>query len=192
VPFATAVPVVARNQDGSWLLVNYLGTQGWIISFNTRRRDDLLEIPEAPNLPPLSVAPVTIIPPEVQLAEVEGVRLYVLDHRGMANELEYFWNDVLEGEVMPCEPPPFVLEFLYTREDERAFPELPRFIPRLNEGVGFINTSIDAMYTCGVVNPDIVLAARNDAINARVIFNATLDILDNIESIIRSRRVIES
>lgn len=192
VSFFSTVPVVARNQDGSWLQVNYLGTVGWVAAFNTRQREDVLTVAVAPGLPPLptfELAPgIVIIPPEVQLAEVERMRAYVLESRALANQLESFWAIVLNGEVMPCEPPPFVLDYLYSQESERAFPELPRYVPRLNEGIGFLNNSIDTLYTCGVVNPDLVIYARNEAINSRVVFDATLDILDNIESIVRRRR----
>lgn len=188
VPFYSTVPVVARNQDASWLQLNYLGTVGWVAAFNTRQLDEALSLPEAPGLPPLpSFDPSTgivIIPPEVQLAEVERMRSYVRQSRDLASTLEGFWAQVLKGEVMPCEPPPFVIDYLYSVENERAFPELPRYVPRLNEGIGFLNNSIDTLYTCGVVNPELVTYARNEAINSRVVFDATLDILDNIEAIV--------
>lgn len=188
IPFASVVPVIARNQTGEWIQVNYLGTVGWILTFNTRQRDDIMDLPQAPNLPPIETAPVVIIPPEVQLAEVERMRVFIGVNRELAVALESFWNVVLDGEVMPCEPPPFVTEYMFTIENERAFPELPRYVPRLNEGIGLLNSSIDTLYICGVVNPDLVLAARNEAINGRIIFDAQLDILDNIESIILRRR----
>lgn len=188
VPFGVIVPVRGRNQNGSWLLVNYLGLEGWINIFYTRRLPDVMAVPEIPGLPPLE-PPTTalVIPPDVQVAEIQQFRDYILSHYDFTFELEGFWAKVFEGDVMPCEPPPFVEAYLYSTDDERAFPELEYLVPRLGEGLDYINHSIETMYTCGVVNPRLVITARNDAINARFVFQATLDVLDNMEYAIRNR-----
>ena len=36
------------------------------------------------------------------------------------------------------------------------------------------------MTICGLFDPNVALRARNDAINAEVIFRANLDVLDNL------------
>ncbi|MCA9882505.1 MAG: SH3 domain-containing protein, partial [Anaerolineae bacterium] len=51
IPPSVVVPVLARNQDGSRLYVNYLGTEGWIVGFTARQRNDIMQVPQAPNLP---------------------------------------------------------------------------------------------------------------------------------------------
>jgi len=187
VPFNIIVPVIARNQNSTWLQVNHLGNVGWINSVSVRRLPNRMDIPQAPNLPPLQNSTVLIIPPEVQLAELDRLREYVTYHRNMTASLESFWAQVLLGEVMPCEPPPFAVEYLYSVDNERAVPELEYLVPRVTEALDDINASIDAMYTCGVVNPRIVLAARNNAINARLVLDASLGLVDNVEAIIRDR-----
>jgi hypothetical protein len=188
IPVDVTVPVRGRNQNGSWLLVNYLGTEGWVSAFDVREIPGVMEIPEIPGLPPISVEEETfVIPPQVQLNEIVEFKRYILSHYDFTYELEAFWAQVFRGDVMPCEPPPFVQDYLYSRQDARAFPELEFLVPRLGEGIGLINESIDAMYTCGAVNPRVVIQARNDSINARFVFDATLSIMDNIESRIRDR-----
>ncbi len=63
----------------------------------------------------------------------------------------------------------------------RQLPELQRFAPRMNQGVGYLNDSITPLRDCGMITPEAVSAARVDAINARTIFSATLGALDNLE-----------
>jgi hypothetical protein len=187
VPFNVTLPVVERNQDASWLHVNYLGRSGWM---NTAyaRTTATMETAQARNLPALEGTSFIIVPPEIQLEQVERIRTYMLDSRDLADGLAGLWWSVVEGDVMPCEPPPFVTEYLYSTQDVRELPELSRIVPQADTGISFINESIDALYTCGVVNVDVAVEARNDAINARVVFDAALSALDNVEVIVRARR----
>lgn len=184
VPPLVTVPVLARNQTATWLLVNYLGYEGWIIVFATRDRDDLMSLPEAPGLPPPDEPTVVIIPPEVQQAQVDRLRAFVLERRALASDLESFWWAVFKGEVMPCSPPPSVAQYSYSPRDIQELPELQRYLPRLSEAVDRLNAAIAPINQCGVITPSVVGDARDDAINARIIFDATLDVLENLEEFV--------
>jgi hypothetical protein len=181
VPNDNTVPLLERNQDGSWLHVNYLGYDGWVSGFNTRALPNILDVPEAPGLAPLETIPVVIIPKEVQLAQVQRLRDYINTSRTLAAHLESFWWTVYQGQVMPCSPPAFVTNYPYTDEDVRQLPELKRYIPRLGEAVDYLTAAIEPLYQCGVFDIDAVLDARNSAINAKVIFDATTGRLDDLE-----------
>src|SRR5205085_484144 len=83
-----------------------------------------------------------------------------------------FWSHVFNGDIMPCSPPEFVTAYQYESEQKRAFPELEYLVPRLTDGLDYINHAITLMSTCGVVNPKVALLGRDDAINARVVLGA--------------------
>lgn len=185
IPPSVIVPAMKRNQDASWLYVNYLGTEGWISSFTTRQRADVMQLPQAPNLPPLETIPVIVIPPELQLEQVTRFRTWTEDKLLLAQNLENFWWSVFRGEIMPCNPPAEVANYLYGDGDVQQLPELDRYAPRSVTAVRYLRDSIGAMRQCGVVQPDDVYTARNDAINAKIIFQATLEQLDNLEEQIR-------
>jgi len=67
-------------------------------------------------------------------------------------------------------------------------PELGRYAPQLNDATTYLNTSRGSLLVCGVVRPEDVYAARNSAINAKVIYDATLQRLDVLEDEINQRR----
>jgi hypothetical protein len=185
IPLDSVVPIVARNQDASWLYVNYLGDEGWISGYNARSTGDTSLIPEAPNLDPLEVIAVTIIPPEVQLAQLNQLRAYVTASRDLALALQGFWAQVYQGQIMPCEQPAFVQAYQYTSQDVQQLPELKRYVPRLETAIEALNGAIEPLTICGLFDPNVLLRARNDAINAQVIFSANLDVLDNLAKTIR-------
>ena len=185
IPHDAIVPVLARNQDASWLLVNYLGYEGWVSGYNVRSAPNPLGLPEAPNLDPLDVIPVTIIPPEVQLEQVQHLREYVTVSRDLAANLQGFWSAVYRGQIMPCQPPAFVLEYPYTAQDVQELPELRRYVPRLDTAIQELNAAIEPLTVCGTFDPSVATHARNSAINANVIFSANLDVLDTLEETIR-------
>lgn len=188
IPPLITIPILERNQNGTWLHVNYLGYDGWIAGFLIRRLPNLMDIPEAANLPALETIPVVIIPVEIQQAQVDRLRAFTILHRDLAFVLEGFWWDVFRGAVKPCEPPAAVTEYDYADQDVRELPELQRYTPRLATAIDHLNAAIDPLTICGVLSPDLVGDARDDAINARIIFNATLDQLDNLEeNIIRGQ-----
>jgi hypothetical protein len=185
IPHSSTVPIIERNQDGSWFRVNYLGTVGWIAEFTTRTPENFMQIPEADNLPP--IIPRLIIPPEVQLEEVRQLRVYVSDSHYVAAELAVLWQNVINGEVMPCTPPGFVTDYLYTEYNVQRLPELDRMVPRLDDAVVLLNASIEILNQCGVIFIDDIRDARADAINARMIFDSTLNKLDDVEDVILRR-----
>jgi len=185
VPLLSTVPVIERNQDASWLKVNYLGQVGWIVGFVTRQPEDILSAPLAAGLPPLP--PRFVIPPEIQLEQVERLRDYVTASRDVARDLSFFWDTVAKGNTMPCEPPAFVTDYLVNETDVQQLPELNRIVPRMTTAIQSINDSIDPLTQCGVIDVDVVLGARADAINARIILDNNLVQLDNVEDIIVSQ-----
>jgi hypothetical protein len=181
VPISVTVPVFERNQDGSWLFINYLGVEGWINGYGVSPILNVLDIPMAMGLPPLPTANIVIIPPQIQLEQVERLRAYTLASRDLANNLASFWFTVFQGQTMPCSPPPFVEEYLYSGQDVRELPELQRYVPRLGDANYYLNTSIELLTVCGSFDPDVIRIARNSAVNARIIYDATLGLLDNLE-----------
>ncbi len=185
LPPLIVIPVIGRNQDGSWLKVNYVGYEGWVITFTTRRRPDIMNFPEVAGLPPLDVPTVPIIPPEVQRAELNRLRDYINERRVVAQGLESFWWKVFRGEVMPCDAPPEITAYEYTVQNVRELPELLRELPRLDQAVNSMNGAIDVLNRCGVVSPEDVIRARNQSINARIIFDAALERLEILEELIR-------
>jgi hypothetical protein len=181
IPFSVTLPVLARNQDGSWLFVNYLGYQGWVVAFAGRELPDGLTVPQAVNLPPLENVPTQIIPVELQQAQVDRLRAFINERRVYAAGLESFWWRVYRGEVMPCDPPPELVDYPYTENDVRELPELQRYAPRLGTAVDYMQTSQGLLNECGVVSPQDAVTARDSAINARIIFDATLEALQALE-----------
>ena len=189
IPPLVTLPVLARNQDGSWLFVNYLGHQGWVIAFAGRSLPNVLDISQASNLPPLEGVPVIIIPVELQQAQIDRLRVFIQERRNYARDLELFWWRVFRGEIMPCDVPPEFTEYPYTGEDVRQLPELQRYIPRLREAIDFMTAARDPLLACGIISPETVGSARNASVNARVIFDATLDTLQALEeNVVQARR----
>lgn len=189
IPFSVTVPVISRNQDGSWLYINYLGYQGWVIAFAGRPVPNIMEVLPAPNLPPLENVPTVIIPEELQQAQIDRLRLFATDRLAYAQGLEGFWWRVYRGEIMPCNAPPEMLYYPYTENDVRELPELQRYAPRLVTAIDYLTTSQGLLVDCGVVSPGNVIEARDAAINARIIFNATLGSLQALEEdVVQFRR----
>ena len=185
VEIGSTVPVLFRNQDGQWLKVNYLGTIGWIVSFPTRGIDDVLQLPLAPELPELETFDVLIIPPEIQLGQVQRVRDFISPKMALAIDMRNFWDLVGRGEIMPCDAPASVASYQYSATDIQQLPELKRFLPRLELAVQTLNDAIIPLQRCGVLSHSDVRAAGNSAINAVLNFEATLGALANVEEIIR-------
>ncbi|HEX2906298.1 MAG TPA: SH3 domain-containing protein [Phototrophicaceae bacterium] len=189
VPYLLTIPVLERNQDGTWLHVNYLGYDGWIAVFAARRLPNVMDIPEAPGLPALNVPAAVIIPVEIQQAQIDRLRAFMNDRKTLAGGLEAFWWKVFRGEVMPCDAPPELTYYPYGEEDVRELPELQRYTPRVIIAIDLMKTARDPFLTCGVVAPETVIDARNAATNARVIFEVTLDSLKNLEeNVVQYRR----
>lgn len=187
-PLGVVLPILERDQIGTWFYVNYFGVGGWVNGDNLRGVENYEPIPIASGLPDIPFALALVIPLETQLSEIQEFRDYLNAQNSFANEVVVFWSNVLGYEAMPCEPPPFVLNYLYNNTDERAFPELYYLVPRLETATSALNDAITPMYTCGVKRSQIVLDARNAAINATIIYRSTLNALDNIEATITRYR----
>ena len=187
-PFGVVLPILERDRLGDWYLVTYFGTTGWVNGINLRGVDNFKSIPVASGLPEIPVASTLIIPLDIQLSEIQEFRDYLIHQDQFATDLANFWDLVLGYEVMPCEPPPFVTNYLFTRDDERAFPELEYLVPRLDTAIEFVNSAIEPLYECGVKRTQLVLDAKNAATNARIIYSATLSAINNIEIEITANR----
>ncbi len=186
IPPSVVAQAFERFDGQAWLRVNYLGNEGWIIGFTTRERPEVAALPENTTILaiPASVN-VEVIPPEVQRAQVQRLREFTQYHLGISDDLAGFWFMVQNGDVMPCDPPASVLEYAYSGRDVRELPETDRLAPRVNDGIDYLNASIGTLQQCGIIDPSDVVRARNNAINARVIFEATLPVLDDVERLIR-------
>jgi uncharacterized protein YgiM (DUF1202 family) len=187
VPFYVTLPVLGRNQDGSWVYVNYRGYVGWLSESVVRGSGDIMSAPLNINLPPLVIV-VEIIPPELQQVQLDRLREYVTGAAGLAQNLADYWWLVTVGEIVPCTPPPFTVEYQIVPRDVQELPELNRLVPRLNEGIDRLNEVVLALQECGVYTREEALNARNNAINANVILNSTLGRIANIQDIIDSVR----
>lgn len=193
VPLGATLPATGRDGTGGWLFVNYRGNEGWLNSSVFRRPPNILDLPDLTFVEDnVAQLDAFIIPPEIQLGQLQAFRDFVVASRDVAADLVPFWEEVIAGEVMPCTPPDFVQEYLITRRDIQELPELNRYVPRYNEGVVLLNESIDALYGCGVLQLDVVREARNDATNANIIMNATLGQLDSLETLIRETNNLET
>ncbi len=187
VPFYVTLPVLGRNQDGSWVYVNYRGYVGWLSESVVRASGDILSAPLNLELPPLVIV-VEIIPPELQQAQLDRLREYVMGPADLAKSLADYWWLVTVGEIVPCTPPPFTVEYQIVPRDVQELPELNRLVPRLNEGIARLNEVVMALQECGIYTREESLNARNNAINASVILNSTLGRIANIQDIIDSVR----
>ncbi len=183
IPPNVTVPLFERDSHAEWLHVNYIGYDGWIIAFTTRERPDILDVPvsSVQALGESLFQAVTVIPPEVQLAQLAQIREYAAYLYDFADYMAWFWSDVYRGELMPCNPPDYVAEYLYSPQDVQQLPELERYAPRLNAAVGYLNASVEPFQNCGAMLPSIITQARGNAMTARAILSATLDRLDYIE-----------
>jgi hypothetical protein len=185
VPPFTTVPVLERNLDGTWVKVNYRGYVGWIITFVGRPIPNVMSIPLAPDAPPPDTPPVVIIPPEVQIAQIQRLREYVTPRYALSDGLVGFWLMVQRGEVMPCNPPESVTMYQYLRSDVRELPELDRYAPQLQEAVSYLNAALKPLQNCGIVSSKEAQAGYAASINARLLFVVILDQLGSLEETLK-------
>ncbi len=181
VPFGVVIPVFARNWDATRLHVNYLGKTGWVSASNVRPSYDFMTIPVAPGLPPPQKLVVEVIPPEIQLAQLNRFRDYMTPLHQLAIDLESFWYGVIDGSIVPCNPPDSIASYIYSSNDIRELPELRRIAPRIDEGVQLLNNSIKILQHCGTITLDEALAARNAATNSKIILDVGLGQLADLE-----------
>ncbi len=185
IPAGAVVPVIYRNSITTWLYVNYLGATGWVATFNTRPALGIDRLPIAPGLSAAEEIGFITVPPEVQRAEIARMRAYLGAAREVAVGLESLWYSVFNRTIMPCEPPDYVRDYAYTSQDTREFPELGRYLPRLEDVAQRLNAAIEPLTRCGVFDRDVAVRARSSAINARIAADATLDAILLVEERIR-------
>lgn len=187
VPLGAILPASGREATGGWIYVNYRGNEGWVNRVVFRTQGNVLDLPDITFVEEnVAQLDALIIPPEIQLGQLEAFRNFVQASQAVSASLVPLWENVLLGEVMPCEPPLFVQEYLITAADVQQLPELNRFVPRYNEGVILLNEAIAPLYDCGVLQNAVVSEARNDATNANIIMGATVVQLNGLESLIRN------
>jgi len=184
IPVMVTIPALERTSDTLWIKVNYLGTIGWTSAFNFNSMVDLSVLPIAPETQ-RPLANIEIIPPEVQMAQVNRLRDYIRPIYDTSLEVVVFWSNLLEGEVYRCEPP----EGNYTMieivpRDIVELPELRRASRLLPRALEDINASIATMQRCGIYTPAELSRAYAQGINARGILGSTLGQLRNVETLL--------
>jgi len=185
IPHSVTLPVIGRNQDATWVRVNYNGVTGWISASLTRPSGDLMDAPLGFELPPLTTG-VEIIPPEVQLVQLERLREFITPQTELAGYLKSYWQYMYVGEILPCSPPSFLTQFQAVPRDIQELPEMNRYLGRVKAAIDSINDSLRPLQTCGVYNADAILSARNSAINASLILVNVGVNLDYLEEFIHS------
>lgn len=184
IPALVTIPVLERSPDTRWVKVNYLGTIGWVSAFYFNSTVDLSGLPIAPETQQ-SVANVEIIAPEVQLAQVTRLRAYVQPLYNTTLDVVNFWDYLLAGQVLRCEP--LVGNYTMieiTPRDIVELPELRNASRLLPLAIDDLNASIATMQRCGVYTPLELSRSYAQGINARGIFTSTLNQLSNVEAIL--------
>lgn len=182
VPINVTIPVVGRSADNLWVEVNYLGQAGWIAEFLTRITGDLNSVPvSAGSVSGLGAGGLPIIPIELQLAQVQRFREYLIPVREQAAFMAFQWQTIRNGDTIPCNPPGQVGYYPYTSRDIVELPELRRYTRRMERAVDDLNASINAFSVCGVFPPETISEAYASAVNAGVILEAILESLENVE-----------
>jgi uncharacterized protein YraI len=185
IPYDVIVPALEVYPDLTWVKVNYLGQIGWVAGFLVRTPADILERVPIPEGLERTVVGVEIVPPELQLAQLERLRDFVEYRRQLADDMAYFWGLVKKGETVPCSPPGYVeSEYAASFQDYKELPEMRRYLPRLRVGVESLNKAIEILQPCGTYTDEQVNEAYAGAINARVIFDTTLEQLDFLEEFV--------
>lgn len=186
VPHSVTLPILARNIDGSSLQVNYNGTVGWLVSFSALTNIAIEEIPIAEGLAP----PIFLkerIPYEAQIAQVNRLRDYLQGPLAEATRMADHWERLIAGEVVPCIGGQIYPLYTYTADDVRQLPELQRIVPRMNEGVVLLNSSIRQL-DCGVMSFSSITNARAQAVNAAGILRNANYLVNNTEELVNERR----
>ncbi len=182
VALNVTIPVIERSGDNLFLKVNYLGNVGWIAEFLTRTGDDITTLPVAPGFEAL-VLDVEVIPPEVQLGQIERLRAYLSDKEEVAQATATFWTALNDGFVRPCAPhaPGDYVDYAISQRNIVELPEL-RFIGRSVRIITRdLNTSLQTLNRCGIYTQQEIASAYAQAVNASNLMrfvNRRLDIAE--------------
>lgn len=181
IPVLLTVPIIERSPDNLWLYVNYNGQTGWVAEFLTRIVGDVENVPVSTQFPGL-VIDLPIIPPEVQLAQVNRLRAYIRPKYALAEELSGFWSLVSEGQTVPCNPPAgYFPLYDWSSQDVVELPELRRYVRRLDAATLDLNETIADMQRCGIYTAEEISSAYAGAVNASIIYRVVLNNLDFLE-----------
>jgi hypothetical protein len=182
VPVNAVLPVLGRSADNLWFEVNYLGTVGWVAEFLARLTGDINSVPvNAASTSGIPAGGLPIIPPEIQRAQVQRFREYLIPTRDLALQMANYWQVIRNGEIAPCTPPANAAYYAYSARDIVELPELRRYVRRMERAVNELNISIELYRQCGIFTPEQISEGYTNATNSSVILNAVLDSLDNLE-----------
>lgn len=179
MPVQRTIPILSRTPDNLWVKVNYLGQVGWVAEF-------LLNIPAGVGAVPIDdefanapVAPVTIIPPEVQRAQAQRLIDYATPIQATAQDIASFWSQLTLGLTIPCNPPPANFTVIsITQQDLFELPELRRASRLIPTAIDNLNASIETMQRCGVYSAEEIRSAYANAINASAILGGSINTME--------------
>jgi hypothetical protein len=189
LPNSITLPAVARNPAGDWVQVNYNGTLGWVAIFLVRTVNDvsaLTIITPAVVGGGGNTSGVTVIPAEVQIAQIQRLRAFIMAPLEASNQLSSRIYAVTTGEIVPCTTIADVFPlYVYTAQDVRQLPELGRYGLTLNAAIEDINEAIALIGECGAYS-EATLANATGLLPNRF-FNGLLFTLDGLERSILNR-----
>lgn len=172
LPAGLTIPILGRTPNQHWMQVNYRGEIGWMPVFLIRTEANLDEIPvnaQYANDP--SLAALTVITREQQLAQADRVLNAIAPLDALAAEAASYWQAMLSGETVECTPRSAPMtEFVATSEDIRQLPEIRVQLRLLNRAVAELNAALEATQDCGILSVSQITEAHAQALNARVLF----------------------
>ncbi len=181
VPAHLTLPVVERTPDAQWLKINFRGTVGWVAEFVTRTTADLNAVPISPEYAgDERFAALEIIPPEVQIAQIDRLLAFVQPVNETAAGVASYWRMMARGETMACSAPADVPHFVNSPRDLAELPELRRQERVLKRAVDNLNAAIEPMRRCGVYLPKEISSAYAEAMSAQSILTALIQRMETL------------
>lgn len=181
VPADLTLPVIERTPDAQWLKINFRGTVGWVVEFVTRTTADLNAVPISPEYAgDERFTALEIIPPEVQIAQIDRLLAFVQPVNETAAGVAAYWRMMARGETMACAAPPDVPYFVNSPRDLAELPELRRQERVLKRAVDDLNDAIEPMRRCGIYLPKEISSAYADAMSAQSILTALIQRMETL------------
>lgn len=180
IPLNLTLPILERTPDNQWLKINYRGYVGWVAEYTTRSTVDLNTIPISPEYAGNpAYAPFEVIPPEVQIAQIDRLVAYLTPINQTTIQVIDYWRLMERGETMECVPPAGnYADYPINARDLTELPELRRQVRLLKDSIANINASIKIMQRCGVYTPPEIQSAYAKAISAQAFFDLMLKRMD--------------